>query len=164
VPLVVKTRRVIPRRMTWTFKRKGNFPTLKPSVRRSKLEDRVESQLQAVDVPYTYEKDKVRYVVPAREAKYIPDFKIGNIYLEVKGTFQRRGASGSVQERQKLILVKEQNPELDIRLVFQNADQPIYKGSKTTLAKWATDNGFPFATGGVVPAEWIREAKQQLAA
>lgn len=148
--------------MSWTFKGRGKtFPVLQPSVRRSKLEDKIEDQLRAEGIPYTYEEHKLPYVVPARTAKYIPDFKIGDIYIEVKGTFQRRGASGSVQERQKLLLVKEQHPDKDIRLVFHNANQPIYKGSKTTLGKWAADNGFPFATGGVVPAEWIEEVRAQ---
>lgn len=157
--------RLRSRATTWTFKKRGKtFPTLQPAVRRSKLEDRVEEQLKESGVPYTYESEKLPYVVPAREAKYIPDFKIGNIYIEVKGTFQRWGRAGSAEERQKLLLVKKHHPELDIRLLFHNAEQAIYKGSKTTLGKWATDNGFPFATGGVVPDLWIEEAKAQTAA
>ena len=41
-----------------------------------------------------------------------------------------------------MILLKEQHPELDIRIVFQDMKKPIYRGSKTTYAKWATDHGF----------------------
>jgi hypothetical protein len=43
--------------------------------------------------------------------------------------------------------------------VFQDVKKPIYKGSKTTYAKWATDHGFTFSDKGVVPASWIKELK-----
>jgi hypothetical protein len=61
--------------------------------------------------------------------------------------------------RQRLILAKQQNPALDIRIVFENASLPINKGSPTTYAKWAEDHGFKWADKGVVPASWIKEMK-----
>ena len=139
--------------------KKRNFPQLEPAKRRSRLEDKVEDQLKAYGVPYEYEKHKLKYIVPERTATYLPDFKVGPIFIEVKGTFQRHGASGSAEERKKLILVKEAHPHLDIRLVFANASQPIYKGSPTTLAKWAVDHGFPYADKGTIPSSWIKECQ-----
>nr|DAL93602.1 MAG TPA: endonuclease I [Caudoviricetes sp.] len=32
------------------------------------------------------------------------------------------------------MLIKQQNPELDIRFIFSRSKTPIYKGSKTTYA------------------------------
>jgi hypothetical protein len=43
--------------------------------------------------------------------------------------------------------------------VFQNANAKIYKGSKTTYAKWAEDHDFKWADKGIVPASWIKELK-----
>jgi hypothetical protein len=131
---------------------------------KSKLEKRVADQLQRAGIKYDYETIVVPYKVPARDAKYTPDFPCpADIIIEAKGRFGHRGKGGA-QERQKLILVKEQHPHLDIRIVFQNAKLPIYgKGknaSKTNYAKWATDHGFQFADKGVVPAAWIEEMKK----
>jgi Phage endonuclease I len=126
---------------------------------RSRLEKKVADQLKRSGIAYDYETLVVPYKVPERDAKYTPDFPCpSGIILEAKGRFGHRG-SGGAKERQKLILVKEQHPHLDIRIVFQNARLPIYRGSKTTYAKWATDHGFPFSDKGVVPAAWIEEMK-----
>jgi hypothetical protein len=130
---------------------------------RSKLEEKVADQLEREGIPFEFEAGWVPYTVPERKAKYLPDFKIGKtkILLEAKGRFGGfKSDNSGAQERQKLILIKEQHPELDIRIVFQDARKPIYKGSKTTYAKWANDHGFQWADRGVVPKEWIKEMKQ----
>lgn len=137
-------------RMTiWTSKR----PILQRAVLRSRLEDRIAEQIEETGCPYTYEQDKITYTVPTRKAKYTPDFKLNDkIYIEAKGRFR------TTADRQKLALVKEQHPDLDIRLVFQRARNPIYKGSKTTYADWAETHGFKWADNGRIPDEWIKEA------
>lgn len=130
---------------------------------RSRLEKKVADQLDAAGIPYGFESQWVHYTVPARKAKYLPDFTIGDtkILIEAKGRFGGfRSDSSGAQERQKLILLKEQHPDLDIRIVFQDAKKPIYKGSKTTYAKWATDHGFTFSDKGVVPPAWKNELKK----
>jgi hypothetical protein len=63
------------------------------------------------------------------------------------------------EDRKKHLLVKEQNPNLDIRFLFQNSKNKINKGSKTTYADWAIKNGFKFADK-IVPDEWINEKKK----
>jgi len=129
---------------------------------RSRLEKKVADQLTAAGITYEYETVVVPYAVPARAAKYTPDFPCpAGIILEAKGRFGHRGKGGAA-ERQKLILVKEQHPELDIRLVFQNAQMTIYKKSPTTYAKWAADHGFKWADKGTVPDKWINEMKKGL--
>ena len=129
---------------------------------RSLLEKKVADQLDEAGVPYDYEGQWVRYTVPAREAKYLPDFTIRNtkILIEAKGRFGGHlSDSNGAKERQKMILLKEQHPDLDIRIVFQNAKKPIYKGSKTTYAVWATDHGFTWADKGIVPPAWMKDLK-----
>lgn len=126
---------------------------------RSRLELKVAKQLEREGITFDYETLVVPYVVPSRDARYTPDFPCpADIILEAKGRFGHRGKGGA-QERQKMVLVKEQHPHLDIRLVFQNAQMPIYKGSKTTYAKWADDHGFPWADKGTVPPSWIKQMK-----
>jgi hypothetical protein len=127
---------------------------------RSRLEIKVANQLASEGIKFDYETLVINYQVPARDARYTPDFNCpAHIIIESKGRFGHRGKGGA-DERKKLILVKEQHPHLDIRIVFQNAKTPIYKGSKTTYAKWAEDHGFMWADKGVVPPAWIAEMKQ----
>lgn len=131
-------------------------PVLKSKFK-SRLEERIANQLVEAGIEPKYETEVIRYVVPERKARYTPDFPIGNkpIYLEAKGYFR------TPAERQKMILSRDQNPGSDIRIIFQKAHNPIYKGSPTTNAMWAETNGFPWADGGVVPEAWLQEAKRE---
>jgi hypothetical protein len=123
---------------------------------RNKLEAQIGEQLEAAGLSYSYEGSKVPFTVPARQAKYLPDFRVGNIILEGKGWFGR-----GAKERQKLVLVRESNPELDIRLVFSDANKKIYKDSPTTYGDWADDHGFKWSTKGVIPSAWINDLKRE---
>jgi hypothetical protein len=133
---------------------------IKPAYRNG-LEKRVGEQLSNAGVSFGYEPRTVSISVPQRKATYLPDFWAGNIIIETKGYFYN-----GAKDRQKLILVKEQHPELDVRIVFTDANKPIYKprekadGTKSkpaTYGKWATDHGFKWADKGIVPASWIKE-------
>lgn len=146
--------------------------TIEPTFR-SGLEKKVAEQLEEEGVAYAHESQWIRYVVPEREAKYLPDFSFEDcpIIIEPKGRFGgtyyngRKQTGGTkdaaVKERQKFIFLKEQHPELDIRFVFSRASTPIYAGSKTTYAKWATDHGFKWSEK-VVPPEWITDILKYL--
>jgi hypothetical protein len=140
----------------WTFKRSnraaGKAPRLNSGFR-SGLEKRIADDLTARGVSFEYEKFKIPYVVPARDAKYTPDYRLPNgIIVEAKGVFD-------AEDRAKHILVKEQHPELDIRFVFSRQSAPIYKGSSTTHAAWATKQGFKFAEK-LFPPDWAKEPKK----
>jgi hypothetical protein len=135
----------------WTSNRAaGKAPRLANGFR-SGLEKRIADDLKAKGVPFDYEKLKIEYTVPAREAKYTPDFVIlsNGIIVEAKGIFD-------ADDRKKHLLIKQQHPELDIRLVFSRAAAPIYKGSPTTHAAWAEHHGFQYAEK-LIPDEWLRE-------
>lgn len=121
---------------------------------RSGLERKVAGQLGLAGIDFEYEKLKVAFTIPGRTARYTPDFNCPSaIVIETKGYFRKAA------DRQRLVLIKEQHPDLDLRLLFQDARKPIYKGSPTTYAKWATDHGFVWADKGIVPAEWIKQMK-----
>ena len=140
--------------------------TIEPNFR-SKLEEKVAEQLEQEGLDYGHESQWIHYVVPERKAKYLPDFSFDGcpIIIEAKGRFGggnpkfKQPATDSAKERQKLILLKEQHPELDIRIVFQRASTPIYPKSPTSHGKWATDHGFKWSDKGVVPEEWMDEIR-----
>ena len=116
---------------------------------RSRLEEQVAELLTNLNIEYGYEPDKFNYVI---EAKYTPDFKIGDIYLETKGFFKPA-------DRRKMLAVKKCNPDLDVRLVFQAPYNKISKNSKTTYAAWAEKNGFQWCPYYDIPLDWLNEAK-----
>lgn len=132
---------------------------------RSGLEKTIADQLEDSGLPVDFEKLKLKYTVPEKEHTYTPDFHAGSIIIEAKGAFgygPGRFNGDPVKERQKLVLIKQQHPELDLRIVFQRANTKIRKGSPTSLGMWATANGFLWADKGTIPPEWIKEMKQQL--
>lgn len=113
---------------------------------RSGLEEKVADLLTNLGVKYEYESTKVPYVL---QCNYTPDFLLpSGIYLETKGHLTE-------EDRRKMKAVKGMNPELDIRFVFQSPYNKIYKGSKTTYAKWAEKHGFPWCAFHSIPVEWL---------
>jgi len=117
---------------------------------RSGLEANNAKLLAARGQNVRFEELKVRYLVPESFHTYTWDFTLDNgIIVETKGVFDAK-------DRAKHLLVKEQYPELDIRLVFTRSKAPIAKGSKTTLADWCTKHGFKFADK-LIPESWLKE-------
>lgn len=121
---------------------------------RSGLEEKVGEQLDIEQVDYGYETFRIPYMVPARAATYTIDFHLPNgIIVETKGQLTQ-------SDRKKHLLIKEQEPDLDIRFVFSNPRNKIAKQSKTTYAAWCTKHGFPYAEK-FIPVEWLREPVNQ---
>jgi len=119
---------------------------------RSGLEETIANQLQKKDIPFEYENKAniVKYVIPASDHTYLPDFKLPNgIIVETKGRFV-------LADRKKHKLIKEQYPDLDIRFVFSNSNTKISKGSKTTYASWCEKLDIPYADK-TIPQSWLDE-------
>jgi hypothetical protein len=113
------------------------------------LEEKIADQLKAAGVRFEYESLTVRYHVEETR-KYTPDFELPNgIIVESKGRWV-------TADRKKLRLIKQQYPDLDIRLVFSNPNSRISKQSKTTYAKYCVDHGFPYAKH-TIPEAWLKE-------
>lgn len=105
------------------------------------------------ELDYEPENPVVRYVVPAR---YLPDFRLPNgVLVECKGYFDGRA-------RAKMSRIKRDNPSLDIRFLFQRANNHITK-SKNSLQywQWAERHGFKWAEGTSIPQEWWDEPKKE---
>lgn len=121
---------------------------------RSNLEKKVATHLDKKDVEYGYENEVLHYVVPESRHKYTPDFILPNrIIVEVKGRL-------TAADRKKMLLVKEQNPDRDIRFLFA-VDNKISKSSKTTYSIWCEKKGFKYhvSRDGNIPDEWLKERK-----
>jgi Phage endonuclease I len=101
----------------------------------------------------TYETVKIAYVIPARPAKYNPDFipvKKKNFYIETKGRFV-------ASDRKKHLLIKEQHPHIRVAFIFERPYNTISKKSKTTYADWADKNGFLWTTlEEGIPKDWTQ--------
>lgn len=88
-----------------------------------------------------YEQLKIPYTL---SYNYIPDFAVLDEYLlEAKGYFRP-------EARAKMKAVKEQHPELDLRLLFQNNGKI---GKNFRYSDWAEKHNFTYAIGKV-PKEW----------
>lgn len=107
-------------------------------------------------VKFEYETEKLEYTITAN---YIPDFivttKSGKkIYIETKGN----GRSWDGAARRKLVAVKKQHPELDIRLVFWSDGKfgaSRKDGTRQTQSSWAGKNGFKWAIREI-PNAWLQ--------
>ena len=123
----------------------------KTSIKRSHFEDDLCDFLDNQNVKYSYEKCKIKYVTKPKT--YTPDFVLENgIIIEAKGRF-------IPSDRSKHLLIKEQNPSLDIRFVFYNSNQKLNKRSKTTYGDWATRHGYKWSNK-VIPEEWLYETTE----
>lgn len=117
---------------------------LSPAVKktRNKFEQRIEKQLKKSKVKFSYETEKIPYVI---HGNYIPDFiintSIGKIYVESKGYFRP-------ESKRKMVAVKKLHPHLDIRIVFYR--------NKPSDNRWAVKHGFKYAIGDI-PEDWLNE-------
>ena len=121
---------------------------------RSGFEVDIANNLKRNKIKFSYEETVLHYVI---EAKYHPDFtfkkKKSNkvMFVEAKGYLKPA-------DRKKMIAVKRANPNIDIRILFQQ-DNYISKAKTTRYSEWAEKNGFPWAIGVSLPDKWLKEIK-----
>ena len=115
---------------------------------RSQFEKLVALKIKNDGGNFEYETIRIPYTPKIRH--YTPDFYIPetDIYIEAKGQLTQ-------EDRTKMILVKKQCPEYDIRFVFTNCKNKIYIGSSTTYADWCNRHEFYWAEKSV-PKEWLK--------
>lgn len=113
---------------------------------KSGFERTLDVQLKMSGVKYGYETLELPYTL---HSVYNPDFILANgIIIEAKGLLDK-------DTKRKMVTVKAQYPELDIRFVFWEAAKKV-PGTKQTHGQWATRNGFVWADGKI-PEEWLIE-------
>ena len=113
---------------------------------RSKLEENIANLLEGLGVSYQYESEKLGYTI---EHNYTPDFVLPNYtYLEAKGYWDPK-------DRRKILAVKKDNPDIDLRMVFQSPYNKISKKSKTTYAQWCDRHDIPWTSYQNIPIDWL---------
>ena len=113
---------------------------------RSNLEKDIGNLLEGLGVSFQYESEKLSYTI---EHNYTPDFVLPNyVYLEAKGYWD-------AADRRKVLAVKRDNPDIDLRMVFQSPYNTISKKSKTTYAKWCEKHDIPWTSYHDIPLEWL---------
>lgn len=121
---------------------------------RSGLEDVICAELTKKGVKYEYETLTLEYIQPEKKRKYTPDILLPNgIVVEVKGRWV-------TSDRQKIAMVKQQYPDMDLRMVFSNSKAKISKASKTTYGAYCEKLGIPYADK-MIPDEWIKEKRSK---
>ena len=114
---------------------------------KSGLEEKVSDLLCNLGVKYEYESLSLTYTI---KHKYTPDFVLPNgIILETKGYWDP-------QDRRKIKQVIADNPNIDLRMIFQDPYKKISKKSKTTYAKWCQRYDIKWCAFHAIPIDWLR--------
>lgn len=133
--------------MAWNVKSKIRSNAIKYGYR-SGFEHKISEQLEELNIDPKYEQTVIKYTVPERQSKYTVDFTLPNgILVETKGRW-------TTEDRKKHLLVKEQHPELDVRILFQSSKTKIRKGSKTSYADFCDKHGIQWAEKKI-PESWL---------
>jgi len=113
---------------------------------KSGFERSIDADLRARKVAFTYEELEFPYVL---NGTYHPDFflKKTGIVVEAKGVLDR-------DSKRKMIAIRKQYPDLDIRILFMNASTKV-PGTKQTHGQWADRNGYKWAEGKI-PEDWVK--------
>ena len=105
---------------------------------KSGLEEKVSDLLCELGVDYEYEGVSYLYTI---QHHYTPDFVLPNgVCLETKGFWRP-------EDRRKIKQVISDNPEIDLRMVFQDPYKKISKKSRQPMQNGVRDtelNGVPF--------------------
>ena len=117
---------------------------------RSEFEAKLDRQLKKAGIHDTYECTQIEYTIPEQKKKYTPDFVLPNgIHIEAKGRWP-------LSDRKKFLWIRDSNPDIDIRIIFQDPYQKIRKGSKTTYADWCDKKKIKWAST-MIPPSWLKE-------
>lgn len=138
-------------------KKKNKFLPLRSGLEREHYE-----QLKDSGIGFEYEPEKIEYrkrvvkgICPKcgcsdvyQRKNYIPDWVLENgIRIESKGRL-------TPQDRAKLMAVKQQYKDLDLRIVF-GANNKLNKAKAKRYMEWASEHGFRAAVK-VIPASWLK--------
>ena len=132
--------------LVWAQKAFDKLKNKKPPKYRSNLEKNIADLLEGLGVSFMYESEKLSYTI---EHNYTPDFVLPNYtYLEAKGYW-------AAEDRRKILAVKRDNPDVDLRMIFQSPYNTISKKSKTTYAQWCDKHDIPWTSYKDIPIEWL---------
>lgn len=132
---------------------------------RSKFEARLGDGLDKAGIPFGYETETFKIVVPVRgvrcvgcksnivvrDTRYTPDFFFPRWIIEAKGRF-------TANDRKRVLAVRAALYDAkDARLfgMLFMRDNTLSKSSKTRYSDWCRETGVPFAVGEF-KKEWLK--------
>lgn len=123
---------------------------------KNKFESVTGEFLKHKNIKFSYETERLPYTI---KSSYVPDFIINTksnkkIYIETKGN----GRSWDGSARRKLVAVKSQHPDVDLRLVFWSDGKfgaTRKDGTRQTQSGWAEKNGFKYSIRNI-PDDWLQ--------
>lgn len=102
---------------------------------KSKLERDFAKHIESRGLKAGYEQNTFKYERPSH---YTPDWKINEgLFLETKGEF-------APAQRANMVAFRNQHPNVEIVMVFADAQNLLHKKAKMTYAEWSIKNGFRF--------------------
>lgn len=146
---------LVPRRRRRSTVRQPSPSTSRTSEYRSKFEQQVAGSLNKRGLAFAYESQALTYTITAT---YTPDFVLPNgVLVETKGLF-------TPEDRRKMLAVKAQHPDKDIRLCFMRADTKLSRRpGALSYWQWAERHGFIWCEKQI-PTTWFNHAIQVSAA
>lgn len=88
----------------------------------------------------TYETSKLKFIEPEKHRTYTPDWTVNEYtFIEQKGYF-------TAEDRNKMLLVRDQHPDKKFYMLFMNPHAKIHKNSQTTYAEWCDKHNFVWAS------------------
>lgn len=137
-----------------TNKRRIKLPP--PTPYRSWFEVDIAIDALQRELEFDYEAHTILWRQPEKLCKYKPDFfvkrkKNGSLLIvEAKGRW-------TAAERKKMCHVIEQNPRLDIRMLFERDNTLSKRKRSKTYTQWCERHGIKCAVGRAIPQEWLDE-------
>lgn len=139
-----------------TGKKRGRRGFPPPEPYRSWFEVDIAIDALKNGVAFDYEKEHILWREPEKMRKYKPDFFVRRkkdnslLIVEAKGRW-------TADDRKKMCFVTEQNPDLDIRLLFER-DNTLSKSKRSKkYSEWCDWKGLKYAIGRKIPKEWLDE-------
>ena len=114
---------------------------------KSNFEENFAADLKRRKIEFEYEATRFHYSIPK---SYRPDFKIGDMYIETKGYHP-----GFKKYLSDFLHFKAQNPDVDIRFVFDKGIPQKKIGTKMTVAAWADRHNIKWSEA-TLPKEWLK--------
>lgn len=141
---------------------------------RSRYEIEVAANFDAQELAYEYESITLPYLQPvikgvcsscgackvAQKRTYTPDFGLKNtqgkiaFFVETKGLF-------TSENRRTLLLVKQQLPDVEVRMLFMRNNK-IHKNNPKLYGDWCNEHGIKWAVGKEIPYGWREELRQEI--
>jgi hypothetical protein len=107
-------------------------------------------------IEFDYELEHIIWREPEKIRKYKPDFFVkrktdGSLLLvEAKGRW-------TADDRKKICFVTEQNPKLDLRMLFERDNTLSKSPNSKHYSEWCDRKGIKWAVGRSIPQEWLDE-------